>query len=44
MADIHPFLLLEYQRKTWYAGMVGGAERYMFSDNTKKISLSHDEK
>jgi hypothetical protein len=24
--------------------MVGGAKRYMVSENAKKISLSHDEK
>ena len=49
IADIHPFLLrvpevhMENSSvRSEMQVMVGGAERYMVSDNAKKISRSHD--
>ncbi len=51
IADIHPFRLrvpeVHTENSSVRSGMqvmVGGAERYMVSDNAKKISRSHDEK
>jgi hypothetical protein len=51
IADIHPFLLrvpeVHTENSSVRSGMqvmVRGAERYMVSDNAKKISRSHDEK
>ncbi len=50
IADIHPFLPrveVHMENSSVRSGMqvmVRGAERYMVSDNTKKMSRSHDEK
>ncbi len=50
-ADIHPFLLRVPEVHTENSSVssdmrvkVGVAKRYLVSDNTKKIRLSHDEK
>ncbi len=51
IADIHPFLLrvpeVHPENSSVRSGMwvmVGGAKRYMVSDNAKKISRSYNEK
>ena len=51
IADIHPFLLRVPEVHTENSSVssdmwvtVGVAERYLVSDNAKKIRLSHDEK